>query len=148
MESPEQVFTRDQIIDRVLGYTYEGFERTIDAHVRNLRKKIEPDADSWQDLLVDPENVAAGEPIGHPRVWQVTNIGRLTVFCLKLNLQNIIKWTDRIAFNIKCQDQGGLTELHLKSIVLNIIRWSDIIAFKIKCYNHRWSAGITNTHKT
>ena len=44
MESPEQVFTRDQIIDRVLGYTYEGFERTIDAHVRNLRKKIEPDA--------------------------------------------------------------------------------------------------------
>ncbi len=46
MESPEQVFTRDQIIDRVLGYTYEGFERTIDAHVRNLRKKIEPDANA------------------------------------------------------------------------------------------------------
>ena len=46
MESPEQVFTRDQIIDRVLGYTYEGFERTIDAHVRNLRKKIEPDANN------------------------------------------------------------------------------------------------------
>ena len=46
MESPEQVFTRDQIIDKVLGYTYEGFERTIDAHVRNLRKKIEPDANN------------------------------------------------------------------------------------------------------
>ena len=46
MESPEQVFTRDQIIDRVLGYTYEGFERTIDAHVRTLRKKIEPDANN------------------------------------------------------------------------------------------------------
>ena len=46
MESPEQVFTRDQIIDRVLGYTYEGFERTSDAHVRNLRKKIEPDANN------------------------------------------------------------------------------------------------------
>ena len=46
LESPEQVFTRDQIIDRVLGYTYEGFERTIDAHVRNLRKKIEPDANN------------------------------------------------------------------------------------------------------
>ena len=46
MESPEQVFTRDQIIDRVLGYTYEGFERTIDAHVRNLRKKLEPDANN------------------------------------------------------------------------------------------------------
>ena len=46
MESPEQVFTRDQIIDRVLGYTYEGFERTIDAHVRNLRKKIEHEANN------------------------------------------------------------------------------------------------------
>ena len=46
MESPEQVFTRDQIIDKVLGYTYEGFERTIDAHVINLRKKIEPDANN------------------------------------------------------------------------------------------------------
>ena len=46
MESPEQVFTRDQIIDKVLGYTYEGFERTIDAHVRNIRKKIEPDANN------------------------------------------------------------------------------------------------------
>ncbi|MBK49495.1 MAG: DNA-binding response regulator [Chloroflexi bacterium] len=46
MESPGQVFTRDQIIDRVLGYTYEGFERTIDAHVRNLRKKIEPDSNN------------------------------------------------------------------------------------------------------
>ena len=46
MESPEQVFTRDQIIDKVLGYTYEGFERTIDAHVRNIRKKIEPGANN------------------------------------------------------------------------------------------------------
>ena len=46
MESPEQVFTRDQIIDKVLGYTYEGFERTIDAHIRNIRKKIEPDANN------------------------------------------------------------------------------------------------------
>ncbi len=46
MESPEQVFTRDQIIDKVLGYTYEGFERTIDAHVRNIRKKIEPNANN------------------------------------------------------------------------------------------------------
>lgn len=46
MESPEQVFTRDQIIDKALGYTYEGFERTIDAHIRNIRKKIEPDANN------------------------------------------------------------------------------------------------------
>jgi DNA-binding response OmpR family regulator len=28
----------------ISGYDYEGYERTIDAHVKNLRKKIEPDA--------------------------------------------------------------------------------------------------------
>ena len=38
-----RVFTRLELLDRVLGYDFEGFERTIDVHVRNLRKKIEPD---------------------------------------------------------------------------------------------------------
>ncbi len=39
---PGRVFTRLQLIDRVYGYTFEGFERTIDAHIKNLRQKIEP----------------------------------------------------------------------------------------------------------
>jgi two-component system alkaline phosphatase synthesis response regulator PhoP len=39
---PGRVFTRMQLIDRVYGYTFEGFERTIDAHIKNLRQKIEP----------------------------------------------------------------------------------------------------------
>ena len=30
-------------IENALGYSFEGFERTIDAHIRNLRKKLEPD---------------------------------------------------------------------------------------------------------
>ena len=34
---------RFELIHHVQGYDYEGFERTIDAHVKNLRKKIEPD---------------------------------------------------------------------------------------------------------
>ena len=39
---PGQVFTRLQLIDRVYGYSFEGFERTVDAHIKNLRQKIEP----------------------------------------------------------------------------------------------------------
>ena len=40
---PGRVHTRFELIHHVQGYDYEGFERTIDAHVKNLRKKIEPD---------------------------------------------------------------------------------------------------------
>ncbi len=43
MENPGRVFTRMQLLDRVQGEAYEGYERTIDSHVKNLRKKIEPD---------------------------------------------------------------------------------------------------------
>ncbi len=42
-ENPGQVFTRMQLLDRVQGDAYEGYERTIDSHIKNLRKKIEPD---------------------------------------------------------------------------------------------------------
>ena len=40
---PGRVHTRFELIHHVQGYDYEGFERTIDAHVKNLRRKIEPD---------------------------------------------------------------------------------------------------------
>lgn len=41
---PGRVFSRLQLLEKVQGYAaYEGFERTIDAHVKNLRRKIEPD---------------------------------------------------------------------------------------------------------
>jgi DNA-binding response OmpR family regulator len=43
MENPNRVFSRSILVERVLGYAYEGMERTIDAHIKNLRKKIEPD---------------------------------------------------------------------------------------------------------
>lgn len=43
MESPGRIFSRMQLLDKVQGYTYEGYERTIDAHVKNLRQKIEED---------------------------------------------------------------------------------------------------------
>ena len=40
--SPGRPFTRDQIIDAVFGYDFDGFDRTVDVHVANLRRKIEP----------------------------------------------------------------------------------------------------------
>ncbi len=42
IQNPGRVFTRMQLLDKVQGYAYEGYERTIDAHIKNLRKKIEP----------------------------------------------------------------------------------------------------------
>jgi len=39
--NPGRVFTRLQLIDYIQGYSFEGYERTIDAHVKNLRQKIE-----------------------------------------------------------------------------------------------------------
>ncbi|MFP4588705.1 MAG: response regulator [Candidatus Bipolaricaulota bacterium] len=43
VKQPGRVFTRSQLIHAALGYGYESFERTIDVHIKNLRKKIEPD---------------------------------------------------------------------------------------------------------
>jgi len=43
---PGRVYSRFELINHVQGYDYEGYERTIDAHVKNLRRKIEPDSRS------------------------------------------------------------------------------------------------------
>jgi DNA-binding response OmpR family regulator len=40
---PGRAYSRFELINHVQGYDYEGYERTIDAHVKNLRKKVEPD---------------------------------------------------------------------------------------------------------
>lgn len=40
---PGRVFSRMQLLDAVGGEAYEGYERTVDAHVKNLRAKLEPD---------------------------------------------------------------------------------------------------------
>ena len=40
---PGRVFSRLELVERAFGYDYEGLERTVDAHVMNLRKKIEVD---------------------------------------------------------------------------------------------------------
>jgi DNA-binding response OmpR family regulator len=43
LEAPGRVFSRELLLERLQGNDYEGVERTVDVHVRNLRKKIEPD---------------------------------------------------------------------------------------------------------
>lgn len=43
MTAPGQVFSRLDLLDRTSGEAYEGYERTIDVHIRNIRTKIEPD---------------------------------------------------------------------------------------------------------
>jgi DNA-binding response OmpR family regulator len=40
---PRRVYSRLELINRVRGYEFDGFERTIDSHVKNLRRKIEKD---------------------------------------------------------------------------------------------------------
>ncbi|WP_420622000.1 response regulator [Candidatus Poriferisodalis sp.] len=40
---PGRVFSRTGLLEAALGFDYEGLERTIDVHVGNLRKKLEPD---------------------------------------------------------------------------------------------------------
>ena len=46
MSVPGRVFSRLQLLDHVQGTMYEGYERTIDVHIKNLRAKIEPEARS------------------------------------------------------------------------------------------------------
>ena len=44
--SPNQVFTREQLLDRIWGYEYIGDTRTVDVHIKRLREKIK-DHPSW-----------------------------------------------------------------------------------------------------
>lgn len=43
MRHPGHAFTRSELIEQGLGYAYAGLERTVDSHIKNLRKKIERD---------------------------------------------------------------------------------------------------------
>lgn len=42
--NPQKVFTRDELVLKALGYQFEGYERSIDAHIKNIRQKIENDS--------------------------------------------------------------------------------------------------------
>lgn len=58
LRNPGRVFTRLEILERVFGDTFEGYERTVDTHILNLRKKVERDPSN-------PEHVVTVYGIGY-----------------------------------------------------------------------------------
>ena len=46
MAKPNRVYSRNELLDQVQGYEFEGYDRTIDTHIKNLRKKI---VKSWPE---------------------------------------------------------------------------------------------------
>ncbi|MBI4775229.1 MAG: response regulator [Deltaproteobacteria bacterium] len=58
MAHPDRVFTRNELIDSVQGYNFDGYDRTIDTHVKNLRKKLAA-------LLPDREVIGAVYGVGY-----------------------------------------------------------------------------------
>ena len=50
-ENAGRVFTRMQLLDKLQGEAYEAYERTIDSHIKNLRKKLEPDPNRPRYIL-------------------------------------------------------------------------------------------------
>jgi two-component system, OmpR family, response regulator BaeR len=58
LSQPERVFSRDELLARVQGYDCEGYDRTIDTHIKNLRKKI-------AELLPDQEIISTVYGMGY-----------------------------------------------------------------------------------
>lgn len=48
---PDKTFTRDELINMVLGEDFDGYDRTIDSHIKNLRQKIEPNPKNPKYIL-------------------------------------------------------------------------------------------------
>ena len=48
---PGRIFTRAQLLDALHGVAFESYERAIDAHIKNLRRKLEPDPRAPRYLL-------------------------------------------------------------------------------------------------
>jgi two-component system OmpR family response regulator len=40
---PQKVYSREELVERALGYSFEGYERSVDAHIKNLRQKLGDD---------------------------------------------------------------------------------------------------------
>ncbi|MBA4418586.1 MAG: DNA-binding response regulator [Syntrophus sp. (in: bacteria)] len=41
--APHRVYSRGELVEKALGYQFEGYERSVDAHIKNIRRKIEDD---------------------------------------------------------------------------------------------------------
>jgi DNA-binding response OmpR family regulator len=58
MREPGRVWTRLEILERAVGESYEGYERTVDAHIKNIRKAIGDDSD-------DPKYIGTMRGVGY-----------------------------------------------------------------------------------
>jgi len=43
-QNPKKVFTRSQLVNLAMGFDFEGYDRTVDTHIKNIRQKVEDDA--------------------------------------------------------------------------------------------------------
>jgi DNA-binding response OmpR family regulator len=59
---PGRVFTRDELVARAFGPDYAGYDRTIDVHITNLRRKIEPER--------DPQYLLTVHGVGYKLAWK------------------------------------------------------------------------------
>ncbi|MEW6402163.1 MAG: response regulator transcription factor [Chloroflexota bacterium] len=64
LSNPGYTLTRDELLEKALGYAYEGMGRALDTHIRNLRRKIEPDPDhpTYIQTMYGVGYKMAGEP--------------------------------------------------------------------------------------
>jgi len=51
MRYPNHTFSREELVERALGYSYGGVDRTLDSHIKNLRRKL-PDTHQAQVITV------------------------------------------------------------------------------------------------
>jgi DNA-binding response OmpR family regulator len=51
MSNPGRAFSRMELLERTQGFAYDGYERTVDVHIKNLRKKVEVDPGDPQHIL-------------------------------------------------------------------------------------------------
>ncbi len=49
--NPNKIFTREELIQKALGYQFEGYERSIDAHIKNIRQKLGDDPRNPEFIL-------------------------------------------------------------------------------------------------
>jgi len=58
MARPNRVYTRAELLDLVQGYNFDGYERTIDSHIKNLRKKM-------AETIADQEVISTVHGVGY-----------------------------------------------------------------------------------
>ena len=71
---PGRVYSRFELINRVRGYEFEGYERTVDSHVKNLRRKVE----DTLACALQFENGAFGVIMGSTAMYPGSAAGKTT----------------------------------------------------------------------